>query len=266
MTMRDQLAREVAALGLPVATDSAPVVTDADIAAFPKTVQRYLRFMGVVGRPRDWSFSLGFTGRFRRSRSELWMKCEAWQYNCRLSVARIFHIRIRFVGVIPVLARDTYVGGRDRMPIRILDLITVGDGTGEEFDIGELVTYLNDGIVIAPSLLLAPEVRWSSVDESSFDVALTDRDHSDPADPKRLVRARWTTPVEGRQQVGDRPLLTGGQALWHPPDGEFAYIDLKPIAESLVFNGAAKKSAVDRARADRLTGAPLESSLRKGSP
>ena len=50
----------------------------------------------------------------------------------------------------------------------------MGDGTGEPYDIGELVTYLNDGIFIAPSMLLVPEVNWSQVAADSFDVALTD--------------------------------------------------------------------------------------------
>jgi hypothetical protein len=268
MTMRERLTAEISTLGLPVATTgAAPVVTEADLAGLPETVQRYLRFMGVAGRPRDWSFSLGYTGRFRRGRDERWLACEAWQYNHRLSVARIFHIRIRFGGLLPVLARDTYVEGRGRMLIRLLDLVTVGDGTGEAFDVSELVTYLDDAILIAPSMLLVPEVRWSPVDESCFDVALTDRGRSvtarvfvdergapvdvstddrfgaDPADPKRFARARWTTPVEGWRMVGDRPLWTRGQALWHPPEGEFAYIDLQPIAESLRFNVAAEERA-----------------------
>jgi hypothetical protein len=59
------------------------------------------------------------------------MPCEAWQYNSRLGLARIFYIQLRFFGLVPVLGRDTYVDGRGRMLIRVLDLFTVGDGTGE---------------------------------------------------------------------------------------------------------------------------------------
>jgi len=106
--------RELAALGLP--TEPGPEVvrdptSEADLEQLPATAQRYLRFMRVVGRPRDWSFRLGFVGRFRRSRDEGWMKCEAWQYNTRLSLARIFYMQLRFFGFIPVLGRDTYADG-----------------------------------------------------------------------------------------------------------------------------------------------------------
>jgi len=68
------------------------------------------------------------------------MKCEAWQYNTRLTLARIFYMQLRFFGIVPVLGRDTYVDGKGRMLIRLLDLVAVGDGTGEAYDIGELVT------------------------------------------------------------------------------------------------------------------------------
>jgi len=216
--------------------------------------------MRVEGRTQDWSFRLGFTGRFRTKPRQSWMKCEAWQYNSREAVARIFHIRIRFAGFLPVTGRDTYVRGRGRMLIRFLDTFTIGDGTGEEYDTGELVTYLDDAILIAPSMLLVPEVLWSWVDDSSFDITLTDHGRAvtarvmvdkdgaptdfsttdrfcyNPDEPKSLMRARWTTPIAGWEVVNGRLLPTGAQAVWHLPRGPFAYADFRLIPGSLVFN------------------------------
>lgn len=266
MNLKTKFMRELATtLGLParpaLELDLA-VVGEAELAPLPRAAQRYLRFMRVVGRRRDWSFRLGMTGRFRRSRREPWMKCEAWQYNTRLSLARIFYLQLRLFGVVPVLGRDTYVDGRGRMLIRALDLVTVGDGVGEPYDVGELVTYLNDGVMIAPSLLLTPQVRWSEVDDATFEVELTDhgrsvkarvllneagapvsfettdRFYSDPQDPKKTTRCRWTTPIAGWQDVGERKLPTRGQAVWHPPEGELAYADFAYDASTLAFNVA----------------------------
>jgi hypothetical protein len=263
-TLRRKFERELAARGLPgragAEVDLTPV-SEADLEPLPQTARRYLRFMRVVGRPRDWSFRAGLTGRFRRSRNEAWMKCEAWQYNTSLAVARIFYMSIRFFGVVPVLGRDTYANGRGRMLIRPLDLVTVADGTGEAYDIGELVTYLNDGITIAPSMLLVPQVRWTEVDTSSFDVALTDhgrtvrgrvfvdergtpvnfettdRFYSDPRDPAKVTRCRWTTPLDAYQDVGERRLPTTGKAVWHPEgEEELAYADFVFDPPALAFN------------------------------
>ena len=63
--IRRKSLRELAPPGLPSgpAIDASTVpVTDADLAPLPEPVRRYLQFMDVVGRPRDWSFRLAFTG------------------------------------------------------------------------------------------------------------------------------------------------------------------------------------------------------------
>jgi hypothetical protein len=216
--------------------------------------------MGVVGRPRDWSFRLGFTGRFRIKPDQAWMTSEAWQYNSRLAVARIFQIRIRFGGLVPVVGRDTYLEGRGRMVIKLLDLFTIEDASGEEYDTGELVTYLNDAVLIAPSMLLVPAVTWAPVDAGSFEVSLTNRDHTvtarvvldesggprefssidrfcyDPDNPKRLVRARWTTPIAGWQMIDGRKLPSMAETTWYLPRGPFTYADFRPVPGSLAFN------------------------------
>ncbi len=260
--MRNKFFKELRGLDLPRESDVGEPITEAELAPLPAAARSYLRFMGVVGRPRDWSFQLSFRGRFRTRPDQGWMKCEAWQYNSRPAVARIFHLRIRFGGLIPVLGRDTYIDGRGRMLIRILDLITVGDGKGEEYDIGELVTFLNDAVLLAPSMLLGPGIRFSAVDERSFDLELTDHGRTvtarvlldergapvdfsttdrfcaDPRDPKRLQRARWTTPIDGWQEVAGRWLPTRGKAVWHTPDGPFEYADFTPVAATLAYNAA----------------------------
>ena len=56
-------------------------VTEDDLAGLPETVQRYLHAMGVVNRPRDWSFQAHITGRFRLRGQGSWMPAEVWQYN-----------------------------------------------------------------------------------------------------------------------------------------------------------------------------------------
>jgi hypothetical protein len=188
------------------------------------------------------------------------MKCEAWQYDSAPAVARVMHLRIRVGGVLPIIGRDTYLAGRGRMLIRVLDRFQVGDGQGEEYDIGELVTYLNDLVLMAPSMLLVPEVQWRAVDPDSFDVSLTnaartvsargflvergaprdfsttDRFMADPANPKRLMRARWTTPVSEWAMVNGRSLPFRAKAVWHLAAGDFCYAELELMLDSVAFN------------------------------
>lgn len=260
MSFHARFMKEIAAAGLPAGPGSSDPVAGGDLAVLPEPVQRYMRFMGVEGRPRDWSFRLGFRGRFRRRIDGAWMRCEAWQYNSGPAVARIMHLRIRMGGFVPVVGRDTYLKGHGRMLIKALDRFVVGDGSGVEYDVGELVTYLNDGVLMAPSMLLVPQVSWVPVDAGSFDVRLsdhgrtvtarvtvdergrpmdfstTDRFLADPDDPKRLRRARWTTPVAEWVTVDGRPLPGGASAVWHLPGGDFPYAEFRLIGDSVAFN------------------------------
>jgi hypothetical protein len=137
------------------------------------------------------------------------------------------------------VGRDTYLEGRGRILIRLLDLFTIADATGAEYDTGELVTYLNGAVLIAPSMLLVPAVTWAQVDAGSFDVALTDHGQTviavvidesraprefsttdrfcnDPDNLKRLARARWTTPIAGWQTIDRHRLPYPGRGHLAP--------------------------------------------------
>jgi hypothetical protein len=70
--------------------------------------------------------------------------------------------------------QDVYVAGHGRMRGTLAGLIPVLDSAGAEFDASELVTYLNDAVLIAPSLLLNDHVTWDGTGPRSFRVRLTD--------------------------------------------------------------------------------------------
>jgi hypothetical protein len=248
-SMRAKFLREVAAARLPAGPGPREPVTEASLASMPEVVKRYVRFMGVVGRARVWSFRARFTGVFRMKPDAPWLPVEAWQYDSGLEVTRIFHMRMRLAGVVPVYVRDTYVRGEARMLGRLLDTLSVVDVADDEVATSELVTYLNDAIFFAPSMVLGPEARWVPVDERSFDVSLTDHGRTvtarvfvdergapvdfsttdrygeDPAHPGSMVRARWSTPMREWTTWDGRPIPRGGTAVWHFPSGDFPYAD-----------------------------------------
>lgn len=260
MSLGERFRRELARLGLPAPSPAGPPISAADLAPLPAAAQRYLRFMGVVGRPRDRSLRLGFSGRFKVGHGAPWRPCEVWQYDTGPQVTRTFMMRMRLFGM-PVIGRDTYRDGHGRMIGKVFDRVTVIDGQGPEFDVGELVTYLNDLVLLAPSMLLVPAVRFTEVDDRAFELSLTDHDHTvtarvlldergapvdfetsdrfceDPRDRKRMLRARWTTPVDGLEQRDDgRRIITHARAVWHLPQGPHAYADFTVVPGSVAFN------------------------------
>lgn len=244
--LKAALLRDVVAAGLTMPPPQpGPVVTDDDLAGLPEPVRRYLAFMGVPGRPAARSFVVAMQGRFRRGPGEPWLPMRAWQHNVAAPVTRLFTMRLSFRGL-PMLGHDTYVRGAGRMHGRLLGLVTVADGAGAQFDVSELTTYLNDAVLLAPSMLLSPATRWVAVDDRAFDVWLTDSgrtvtarvlldERGAPVDfsttdryaalPGGPTRAEWRTPVPGWDQVDGRPFPRPGGATWMLDDGPFTYVE-----------------------------------------
>jgi hypothetical protein len=244
--VRHRLADDVRRLGLRDGQPHPVRVTDSELLRLPEPAQRYLRFMGVPDRPREQAFATRFVGEIRMRPEQAWMPFHAWQFNAADPVTRLIRMRIDVARIIPMFGTDTYVHGSGRMLGKLLGLITVADGEGPEFDLGELVTYVNDAAMLAPSLLLTPSCEWTAVDDDSFDVTFTDGANVVRArlvvdEVGRLVdfrtddrwfagtdppsQAPWSTPVAGwTTTTGGRPVPAFGSAVWHLPDGDFTYV------------------------------------------
>jgi len=255
--LRRRLRQAVEAAQLPDGPGDPTPVTDDDLAPLPEPARRWMRAAGVLGQPRTWSFRVQFRGQFRLRPDKPWMPCEAWQYTSAIAPARIYVMRIDMNPVLPVFGTDTYLRGRGRMLGKALGLFTVADGAGPEFDIGELSTYLNDAVMLAPSTLLVPAVEWGAVDDRSFDVTLHDAGLTSRArvwldDDDRVidfrtddryadlpggpVRALWSTPLAPWTDPEGRTHPDGGRAVWLLEDGELEYAHGAFPRETLVRN------------------------------
>jgi hypothetical protein len=251
------------AQGLLATHDHAPeVVTEDDLMELPPAAQRYLRAMGVLGRQRVRSFTVGFRGRFRLRPDGPWLPAVALQHDSVDPIARVFTMVLRIGRVLPMVGHDTYLGGRGRMVGRLAGLVEVANGSGEEFDVGELSTWLNDAVLLAPSMLLSAPVSWDQLDDDTLVVSVRDHGRSvqarvrlDPSGrpedywttdrwadlPDGLVRAEWRTPVPGWTGGPDStPMPLPGGATWVLEDGPFTYVEGGFVPGTLEVDGATR--------------------------
>lgn len=253
--MTTLLDKELRSLGLPVPESQPGQLEEADIAPLPEPARRYLHFCGAVGRERVTAFRAQFSGQFRRSPEAGFQSVRTDQFNLSEPIARLFYMKLRMFGL-PIQGRDTFLSGKGRLLIRPLDLFTVEDWQGEETDISELVTWLNDAVLLAPSMLIHPRTEWTAIDESSFKVGLSDGGHTVSATvvvdaegavqnfltddrwlvAKTLVRATWSTPISGWRSEDGRRFPAAGEATWLLPDGPFTYAKIDMPAGSIDLN------------------------------
>jgi len=227
----------------------APPVTEADLADLPEAVQRYLRVTGSVGKPVARNFRAVTRGRIRATPDDPWMEFTAEQHNFLEEPSRLFLMDAR-KGGLPVDVLHVFRGDSASMRVRLLSLFQLVHNQGPEMDQAETVTLLNDLCLFAPSALVGSSIRWEAVEDNSARAWYTVGDRtisavlhvnesgelvdfvSDDrlvasADGKSFTPMRWSTPVSDYRDFGERRLFSRGEGRWHPPEGEYVYLELE---------------------------------------
>jgi hypothetical protein len=187
-------------------------------------------------------------GRIKNGRDAGWMPLRAEQYNVIDPPARLFY----FTGsmfAISVQGYHRYVGPSATMTVKAAALVPVVQASGDEMDQGETVTMFNDMCVMAPATLIDPAIVWEPVDGRTARARFTNAGHTIRAelvfneageltnfrsedryeispDGKGARKIPWSTPLGRYRSFGPVRLASGGEARWHEPDGDYAYIEL----------------------------------------
>ncbi len=245
-SLRSRYRQDVRAI--PPAT-STPM-TDGELSKLPAPVQKYLRRVGVVGRPHVRDLRVRLRGQLRNGRDSGWMKVDIEQHSSFGEVpTRFFFLEGSMFGV-PFDGYHRFVVPTATMEIRILGLFPIVEGRGPQMDRSETVTLLNDMCLLAPATLVDADIEWRVVDERRVDatfhqikaelyfdaegdlVDFASNDRLMSADGKTFASYRWSTPIRDYRDFGGARLAAYGEAIWALPDGPFPYarFDLDQVA------------------------------------
>jgi len=223
---------------------SPSVVTEEDIRHLPPPVQRYLRYAGVVGKPRVRNFRAEFTGKIRRSMESGWMDFSSRQYNFFDEPKRVFYIESSLFGI-PFDGLHLYADSQAVMQISVASLFRIVDARGDTMTRGETVTLFNDMCVMAPATLIDTTITWQPIDSLTARATFTNKgfvigavlcfneqgelvdfssdDRFMSADGITYKNYRWTTPMKDYGEFDGRRIATRAELIWHTPQGEYMY-------------------------------------------
>jgi len=222
------------------------VVDEADLEDLPAPVARWMRRIGVIGRPRPATVGVTFDIRIRGAADEAWMEGRGEQVTRIDPPVRLFFMTARKAGL-PVHVLHRYADGRATMEGRLLGLLPLFRHAGETMTRSETVTLLNDLFFLAPAGLLDAGVRWEAIDDRRARVAWTHAGHTVTAevwfdeagdladfvsddrwqmDRDPPVRARWRTPFSAYADFEGVRLPVAGQATWGEGDAAWPYVEL----------------------------------------
>ena len=149
------------------------VVSEAMLANLPESVQRYLRYSGVVGQSIPRTIRLQQTGRFRIGSDQPWMTIEANEYYTTEEPSFLWDATFRLYGLPILRVRDSYADGHGRMLGTVGGLIPVVNGRGEGIDQGSMLRYLQE-IVWFPAAFLNEPIVFAPIDDNRAAITFTD--------------------------------------------------------------------------------------------
>jgi len=243
------------ALGLASPARPAEILTEADLAALPAPVQRYVRAAGVVGQPRVQSLRATWTGRIRAAPDEPWMVFTADQLDTFDTPRRFFLMDATMKGL-PVDVFHAFDERGATMRVRLLSVKSLVDAGGPVLTRSETVTLFNDLCFLAPGELVRPAITWEPVDAHAARAHYTlgvntisatlqfndadelvdfSSDDRNPApDGSTAGPTRWTTPVRDYRRIGPARVFRTAEARWHPATGAWTYGEF--TLASLAYN------------------------------
>lgn len=216
------------------------IVTEKELQPLPPVVQNYLRYVGVVGKPKVATIKIVFDGEMRE-RGKDWFRFTSEQYNFFNDPTRLFFMKAK-VKRLPTVGYHSYNNEGARMRIKLLSLFPLVDLAEPELFPTETVTFFNDMCLFAPSGLIDKRISWEVVDE--FSVRATFKTNGATISAKMYFNKKgqlinfvstdrysvaemksfqFSTPVNDYRNVNGYNLPTYGEAIWHYPEGEFVY-------------------------------------------
>jgi len=231
------------------------IIIEDDLTALPAPVQRYLRYTGVIGKPRIKTVCLQYTGEFRMAADKPWMPMKASQVYTTNPPGFQWTASFKMGGIPLMYGRDTYKNGQGHMFGKLIGLFTIFDVQGEEMIQGSMLRYLQE-MIWFPSAFLNDYIRWLPVDDHCADVTFTDSNHSVTArlffddagrlltfiaqryreDKGRYTLDTWSTPMTEYGRLAGLNLPVAGCGVWQLAGGDLAYIKLR--LNEVVYNEA----------------------------
>ncbi len=234
------------------------IITPTQVLGLPEPVQRYLRYVGIVGKEEPIR-TVRFTqkGFMRTQPGQKWMPLFAEQLVTTNPPAFVWQATIQPFPFAHISATDRFSEGHGNMLIKLLSVIPLGNASGPEIDEGELQRYLAE-VVLYPTACLSDAIEWQVINAHSVKATVREAGvvasvvlHVNEqgqltqvtADRYRQEKGHylltpWSAQCSAYQEVDGMRIPTRIEITWHLASGDFTWFRVK-IAE-IEYNQSGK--------------------------
>ncbi len=221
-----------------------PLMKEEDILRLPIPIQRYLRYFGIIGKPRVQNFRATFKGQIKPMIKSDWLEFSSQQYDFFDEPSRIFFIKSKMFGI-PFDGLHMYIDSNATMQIKVASLFQVADGKGPIMTASETVTLFNDMCILAPASLVDKNIQWKTIDSTTVKATYMNKgntisamlyfndkgelinfvsdDRYQSEDSVTYKKLHWSTPIKDYKSINGHNIASYGEVIWSAPEGDFTY-------------------------------------------
>jgi len=212
------------------------ILTDADLLPLPEPVQRYLKYAGVVNKPKVKNVKVVFDGQMREKGKD-YFPFASEQFNFFDEPTRLFFMKGKIFGV-NFLGYHKYSNGKAIMDIRFFGLFAIVKKSGDIMDKAETVTLFNDMCLLAPATLIDKRIQWEIINDTLVKATFTNKKISIKAilyfnqqgqlvnfisNDRDMNQYPFLTPVSEYKIINGYNLMSKAETVWDYTDGKFTY-------------------------------------------
>lgn len=216
------------------------------ILTLPAPVQRYFKLVLKDRSPYVRTARVAHSGTFKANRSLRWSTIKGVEYFTTSPPAFVWRGKTAFFTAV-----DMFIKEKGSLVVTILSLVRIVDGSGWQYDQGELLRWLGESVWFATNLLPSQKLRWEPVDELTATLVFThlglvlkylvtfdSAGHLTQLECKRYMDKThletWIGRMSNYQERNDVLIPLTVEASWKLPAEEFSYA--KFTVDKIDFN------------------------------
>lgn len=228
--------KERSALGSQCNDLSGLIYTKDQILRLPAPVRRYFNVALKNAQPYISSVHIEHDGRYKSGINREWTNIEGEQHVTVDPPGFLWKGKTTLFTV-----KDSYLAGRGRNSVYMLNLIKVHHGAGPVYDQGELARWLGESVWVPTNLLPGPGLQWYPIDNESarlnftykgilisFTVRFNEKGEITQMETYRTMGkeglTNWIVRLSCYEEKNGMKIPMEYEALWKLPEGEFSYV------------------------------------------
>ena len=207
----------------------------AQLAGLPTPVQQYFKHVLKEGQPYISYVRLKHDGQFKTNLKKDWVNIIGEQYFTTEKPGFIWKGTTSMF-----IARDMYIADKGRLTATLFSIINVVNAKGEQYNKGELLRWLSEGIWFPTNLLPGENLQWTEIDNSSaklifnynglslfYIINFNDKGEIVQMETKRYMDEKrletWIIKPDKYKEINGVIIPTKAEVFWRLKESDFSY-------------------------------------------